>query len=236
MSKLSELRDQLHALGSPEKAKASQWFFKNGPGEYGEGDQFIGVSVPEQRRVAKQFLDLPLADAETLLQSPFHEERLVALIILVSQFQHSDQPTQKVIYDFYLSHTDRVNNWDLVDSSAEYIVGPWLQDKDKSILTKLAASASVWERRIAMVATFHYIKQGQSDQALLIAELLLHDKHDLIQKAVGWMLREIGKRCSRAIEEQFLRDHYAGMPRTTLRYAIEHFPESQRQAYLHGKV
>ncbi|HXH27113.1 MAG TPA: DNA alkylation repair protein [Candidatus Acidoferrum sp.] len=236
MSQLTDLRHQLHALGSPEKVTSSQWFFKTGPGQYGEGDEFIGVTVPEQRTVARHFRDLPLPDLQQLLLSPIHEERLEALFILVGQYQRGDAPTQKAIYEFYLAHADRVNNWDLVDSSAEYIVGPWLQDKDRTILTKLAASPSLWERRIAMLATFHYIKQGDAGPALQIAELLLHDQHDLIQKAVGWMLREIGKRCSRAIEEQFLSRHYTEMPRTMLRYAIEHFPEDRRQAYLHGTV
>lgn len=236
MPTLASLRTTLHALGSPEKAKTSAWFFKTGPGQYGEGDVFIGVTVPEQRKVAQRYKDLPLADAEQLLLSPIHEERLVALIILVGQFIQGEEAIREVICDFYLAHTDRVNSWDLVDSSAEYIVGAWLQDKDKTVLTTLAQSESIWERRIAMLATFHGIKQGDPTEALKIAELLLHDKHDLIQKAVGWMLREIGKRCSREAEEAFLLKHYKNMPRTTLRYAIEHFPKERREDYLKGTV
>lgn len=236
MDTLASLRTALHALGFSEKAKSSARFFKTGPGQYGEGDVFIGVTVPEQRKVARQYQDLPLADAEQLLLSSIHEERLVALIILVGQFIRGDEATKETIYHFYLAHTDRVNNWDLVDSSAEYIVGSWLQNKDKAILVKLAQSESIWERRIAMLATLHYIKQGDPTVALKIAELLLHDKHDLIQKAVGWMLREIGKRCSREVEEAFLLKHYKTMPRTILRYAIEHFPKERREGYLKGAV
>lgn len=229
---LSDLKKDLQKLSSPEKAKASAWFFKTGAGQYGEGDQFIGVTVPEQRVVAKKYKDLPLVEAEQLLKSTTHEERLVALIILVEQFKKADGPTKKEIHDFYLSHTDRVNNWDLVDLSAEYIVGGYLVDKPKDVLYKLAHSESLWERRIAMISTYYYIKQGESKYTLEIAQILINDKHDLIQKAVGWMLREVGKRCSQEILIKFLDKHAATMPRTALRYAIEHFPEEKRQKYL----
>lgn len=232
MSDVADFRMALTALGSPEKAEKLSRFFKSGPGQYGEGDTFIGVTVPEVRTVAKRYYHLSLQDTEQLLTSAIHEERLAALIILVHQFSTGDQAVRKEIYDFYLAHTKWVNNWDLVDSSAEFIVGPWLQDKDRAVLQKLARSELVWDRRIAVLATFHYIKQGDPTEALKIISILLHDEHDLIQKATGWMLREIGKRCSEAAEREFLDTHYKGMPRTTLRYAIERFPSDLQLQYL----
>jgi len=231
---LSLLRSDMQSLSSPERASASARFFKSGPGQYGEGDQFMGISVPDQRKVAKNYRNLPLTDLEQLLISPIHEERLIALIILVHQFKLGDEPTQEIIYNFYLAQTAHINNWDLVDSSAEFIVGPWLEHRDKHILVTLAHSRNLWERRIAMVSTFHYIKQGHPEEAFKIATLLLHDSEDLIHKAVGWMLREIGKRCGQDVEETFLLQHYRTMPRTMLRYAIEHFPADRRQQYLSG--
>jgi 3-methyladenine DNA glycosylase AlkD len=231
---LADLRRDLRAVATPAKAQASAWFFKTGPGQYAEGDQFIGVTVPEQRVIAKRYRDLPLEQTEQLVTSPIHEERLTGLIILVAQYERGDEAVRREIYNFYLSHTAHINNWDLVDSSAELIVGPYLQDRDRSILMKLAKSDSLSERRIAMLATFYYIKQGDSTEALKIAEILLHDPHDLIQKAVGWMLREIGNRCGRDVEEAFLLTHYQTMPRTMLRYAIERFEPERRQAYLRG--
>lgn len=236
MTQLAAIRADLRSLGSPEKAKASAWFFKTGPGQYGEGDVFIGVTVPEQRKIAHNYAELPLSVVETLLRSQVHEERLTALLILVKQFMRGDDAARALIYDFYLAHTACINNWDLVDASAEYIVGSWLQDKDSFVLERLARSDSVWERRIAILATFYDIKRGEPTKALKIADLLLHDTHDLIQKAVGWMLREIGKRCSVAIEEEFLRTRYKSMPRTMLRYAIERLPKERREKYLRGAV
>jgi 3-methyladenine DNA glycosylase AlkD len=236
MSKLTELRNELSLASSAEKANNSARFFKTGPGQYGESDIFIGISVPDQRKIAKNYEDLSLNELENLLKSKIHEERLISLIILVNKFQHGNQDTKANIYNFYISHTININNWDLVDSSAEYIVGPWLENKDKSILTSLARSNVIWERRIAMLATFHYIKQEDPKDALKIAELLLNDNHDLIQKAVGWMLREIGKRCSLKVEEKFLAHHYKSMSRTTLRYAIERFPKTRREQYLKSLV
>lgn len=230
------MKAELKAFGSPEKARTASRFFKTGPGQYGEGDVFIGVTVPEIRSVAKRYLDLPLRDVEGLIMSAVHEERLTALIILVYQFNKGTNETKKAIYDFYVAHTAYINNWDLVDSSAEFIVGPWLADKDKTILVELAHSDLVWERRIAMLATFDYIKQGDSTEALKIATLLLKDEHDLIQKAVGWMLREIGKRCSEAVEKDYLQKYYKTMSRTTLRYAIERFPKDVRDVYLSGSI
>lgn len=232
------VQDELAAFGSPERAAGSARFFKTGAGQYGEGDIFIGVTVPEIRRVAKRHAALPLADLEDLLHSPVHEHRLTALLILVAQYARGDAAARERIYHLYLRNTDRVNNWDLVDSSAEHIVGPWLQDRpDKmAVLRRLAASESLWERRIAMLATFAYIKQGRAEEALQVADLLLADTHDLIHKAVGWMLREIGKRCGEATEEAFLLPRYRTMPRTMLRYAIERFPEDRRRAYLRGDL
>jgi 3-methyladenine DNA glycosylase AlkD len=229
---LKTLQTQLRKHASTKKAKASAWFFKTGVGQYGEGDKFIGVTVPEQRKIAKKFNDLSLNEIGQLLKSPIHEERLVALFILVDQFKKGDETTKKKIYDFYLSNTKKVNNWDLVDSSAGYIVGIYLYDKPKDILYQLARSKNLWERRIAMISTSYFIAQGDPKDALKIAEILIDDPHDLIQKAVGWMLREVGKRCSEKDLTSFLDKHAAAMPRTALRYSIERLPEPTRQHYL----
>lgn len=235
METLSDLKAALRKTATSEKAKASAWFFKTGPGQYGEGDQFIGATVPEQRKVARAFKDLPLDQVEKLLKSPIHEERLVALFILVGQFQKADEKTKKEIYEFYLSNTDRVNNWDLVDSSAGYILGTYLLDKPRDILYKLAQSKSLWERRIAAISTLAFIMKGEAADTLKIAEILLDDKEDLMHKAVGWMLREVGKRVSKAELVSFLKKYYSRLPRTTLRYAIEHFPPERRKNFLLGK-
>lgn len=234
----SEIKKDLRHAANPEKAVFFPRFFKAGPGEYAEGDKFLGVTVPNQRKIAKKYKDLPLKEIEELIESPWHEERLTGLFILIHAFQKGDLAKQKDIYDFYMSHTAYVNNWDLVDSSAGYIVGVYLSDKSEKmrVLTKLAKSELLWDRRIAMIATFAYIMKGQSGEALVIAEILLHDKHDLIQKAVGWMLRETGKRCDRQLLEDFLARHYKTMPRTTLRYAIEHFDAPTRKKYLLGEI
>jgi 3-methyladenine DNA glycosylase AlkD len=232
--KLIQLKSELRQAVNPEKAAFFPRFFKAGPGEYAEGDRFLGVTVPQQRAIAKQFKDLPLEQIEQLILSRWHEERLTGLFILVGQYQKADEMNKKLIYDFYMAHTTQINNWDLVDSSAEYIVGPWLENRPEKmkILMKLAGSSLLWNRRIAMLATFHYIKQGRADEALMIADQLLHDPHDLIQKAVGWMLREIGKRADQALLIDFLEHHAATMPRTSLRYAIEHFTPERRQYFL----
>lgn len=227
---------ELKALADPERAKNSARFFKTGPGQYGEGDVFIGVTVPEQRQVAKRHAHLPLSEVEKLLGSKIHEVRLTALIILVSQYRRGGQTEQELIYDFYLAHSRCVDNWDLVDSSASYIVGSHLQNSDRAILYELARSENIWERRIAIIATAHFIAQRESKDTFAIAEILLTDTHDLIHKAVGWMLREVGKSCGQEVLELFLRAHYHDMPRTMLRYAIEKFPESLRQQYLKGQV
>lgn len=232
---LKQLKKDLRIFARPEKVKAYQRFFKTGPGEYGEGDIFIGVTVPNTRCVAKKYRDLSFADVSSLLKSRVHEERLAALLILIEQFKKADAKKQEKIYKFYLSNTKYINGWDLVDLSAHKIVGPYLKDKPKDILKKLARSNSLWERRIAVISTFHYINQGNSALSLEIAEMLLKDDHDLIHKAVGWMLREIGKRCSEKILTGFLDKHTTQMPRTMLRYSIEKFPESKRKYYLNLK-
>ena len=234
MSKVAELKAELKKAGGPERAKQSAYYFKTAEGQYGFGDVFIGVSVPNQRAIAKNYRDLPLVEVEKLLQSKIHEERLTASIILVDQFKKADDATKKDIYDFYLRNTRYINNWDIIDGSAGYIVGEYLVGKDKSVLTKLAKSDSIWERRMAIISTFAFIMRGEPTETLKIAAILVLDDHDLIQKAVGWMLREVGKRCSQEAEEDFLKEHYKTMPRTMLRYAIERFDEPKRQAYMKG--
>ncbi|MBI4847746.1 MAG: DNA alkylation repair protein [Nitrospirae bacterium] len=228
---LKQLRTDLRKLANPEKAKILSRFFKTGKGQYGEGDVFLGIKVPEQRRIAKKYPDLPLSEIEKLLHSKIHEERLVALLILIIQYGKAGDEGKKAIYDFYLNNTQRINNWDLVDLSAPNISGDYLIDKDRRILYKLANSESLWERRIAVMSTFAFIRKNDFEATLRIAEVLLIDRHDLIQKAVGWMLREVGKR-DQNIEEAFLKKHYKAMPRTMLRYAIERFEEGKRRAYL----
>ena len=232
------ITEQLEALASPEDAKNLSWFFKTGPGEYGEGDSFRGIRVPALRKLVQQSRDLPHADVLGLLHSPWHEDRLLALFIWVEQYQRGDLARRRQIFDDYLAHTAQINNWDLIDSSAGQIVGAQLlanaQNEDPNErLTQLALSPSLWERRIAILATSHFIRHDSYAQTLHIADLLLQDRHDLIHKAVGWMLREVGKR-NVAVEEAFLQSRYQTMPRTMLRYAIEKFPEERRKAYLHG--
>lgn len=227
----SDICRRLRALGDREKAEVLQRFFKTGKGEYAEGDVFVGLRVPEIRRLAKEHHGLPLAEIIHLLHSPIHEARLLALFILVRAYRQGDPVLQRKIFNLYLKNTRFINNWDLVDASAEHIVGPYLKDRPRSPLHALAASDLLWDRRISIMATFHYIKRGEFAETLHIAERLLRDPEDLIHKAVGWMLREIGKR-DRPTEEAFLKRHYRGMPRTMLRYAIEKFPEALRQQYL----
>jgi 3-methyladenine DNA glycosylase AlkD len=226
---------RLQMLGSKEKAQVLQRFFKTGPGEYGEGDVFVGLRVPEIRKLAKEYRVLPFSEIILLLQSPIHEARLLALLILVLIYKQGDASLQNQIYDLYLKNTRFINNWDLVDASAEHIIGHYLQYRGRSPLHSLAKSILLWDRRISIMATFHYIKNGEYAETLRIAELLLRDSEDLIHKAVGWMLREIGKR-DHHTEEEFLKVHYKNMPRTMLRYAIEKFPETLRQQYLRGEI
>jgi 3-methyladenine DNA glycosylase AlkD len=232
---LLPIQKQLRALASPEVARIQQGFFKTGPGQYGEGDVFLGIKVPVLRALAKQQRDSSLTTMQTLLDSKFHEERVFALLLLMQFYQRADEVGQQAAFDLYLGNTHRINNWDLVDISAPHIVGRHLQDKPRKLLHRLAKSASLWERRIAIIATFHFIRLDDFADTLQIAQTLLHDEHDLMHKAVGWMLREIGKR-DLASEEVFLKQHHRNMPRTMLRYAIERFPEPKRKNYLNGKV
>ncbi|CAG0992038.1 MAG: DNA alkylation repair protein [Candidatus Methanoperedens sp.] len=227
------IKEELQEIQDPEKAKILLKFFKTGKGQYGEGDIFLGIKVPEQRKIAKKYSTIPLDDISQLLKSKFHEFRLTSLLILVLKYKKEDFNGKKEIIDFYLSHMENINNWDLVDSSAPYILGDFLLDKDKSILYRLAKSDNLWERRTAILSTFAFIKNNKFEDALNIAEILLFDKHDLIHKAVGWMLREIGKRDGRT-EEEFLEKHHRIMPRTMLRYAIEKFDNDKKKFYLRG--
>lgn len=232
---LTALRRDIRALGSPERASHSLRFFRTGPGEYGEGDKFYGLTVPEMRAIAKRYRDLDHRDVVELLQSEWHEDRLIALILMVDGYQRGDQSRRDSIHRSYLANTRRINNWDLVDASAGSIVGGHLDSREISLLEKLARSQDLWERRIAIVATFHFIKRGELAPTLRIAQMLLKDSHDLIHKAVGWMLREVGKR-DRKVLDGFLAKHYRDMPRTMLRYAIERHPESIRKRYLAGTI
>jgi 3-methyladenine DNA glycosylase AlkD len=234
--KATDVLADLHTAADPAKAVLSASFFKTGPGQYGEGDTFIGVTVPRQRAIAaKYFRDLSLDETIQLLKGPIHEQRLTALIILVEKFNRADSVVQDQIYALYLENTAYINNWDLVDASASYIVGPYLEHRDRSILMTLAKSNSLWERRIAIVASGYFIRYGQYADTLRLATMLLRDTHDLIHKAVGWMLREVGKRDRKALEG-FLATHYRTMPRTMLRYAIEHFEPEVRLRYLKGNI
>jgi 3-methyladenine DNA glycosylase AlkD len=226
-------QQRLRSLADPVVAAGSARFFKTGPGEYGEGDIFIGIKSPTLKTVAKEFKALPLGEVECLLHSDIHEDRTLALVILVGQFTKADDATRKRIYEIYLANTCHINNWDLVDISAPQIVGGYLEDRSRRPLDRLAKSASIWERRIAVVATHWFIRHDDIGDTLRIAEKLLTDKEDLIHKAVGWMLREVGKK-NVAVLEAFLGEHCRVMPRTMLRYAIERFPDQKRRAYLKG--
>ncbi len=234
---LEELKRELEELRNPEQAKIFQRFFKTGKGEYGEGDIFLGINVPAQRELARKYLILSLPKIQELLKSKIHEHRLIGLIILNEKYNKAkaNEEEKANIANFYLTNTKNINNWDLVDLSAQNILGDFLFDKKKDILYKLAGSENIWERRIAMISTFNFIKQEEFEDALRIAEILLKDNHDLIHKAVGWMLREIGKK-DKAVLESFLRQHYKDMPRTMLRYAVEKFPEERKRDYLNGNI
>lgn len=237
----AELHKLLLTKADPEKATLSQRFFKTGPGQYGEGDRFMGVIVPNIRQVAKEGKAISLKEIEKLLHSRWHEDRLLAVVLLVMQFKKGDDAAKKNIYDLYLANTTYVNNWDIVDSSARQIVGgylfgypnvypkryPWSR-----VLTDLAMSSSMWERRIAMIATFYWLAKGESEPTIQIAELLINDKEDLMHKAVGWSLREMGKQVNADVLREFLAKHAVTMPRTTLRYAIEHFSPDERKMWL----
>ena len=235
MNHIESLKKDLKKKSSKSKAKVMQNFFKTNPGEYAEGDVFLGVSVPETRKIAKKYSDLDIFSIQDLLNSKIHEERLLALLILVNNYQKSGEEQKYKILQFYLQNAKQINNWDLVDLTADKILGHYLQDKPKDILYQLASSNSLWEKRIAIISTFHFVKNNQFQDTLQISEILLNDKHDLIHKAVGWMLREIGKRSLPTLEA-FLKQNLKEMPRTALRYAIEKFSENKRQKYLNGKI
>ncbi len=230
----TQVKKALAAAADPGKAAFFPRFFKAGKGEYAEGDKFMGVTVPQMRVVAKRFSDLPLSVIEKLLADPWHEMRMIGLFVLVSQFEKGDAKRRKRIVDFYLSHLKGVNNWDLVDLSAYKILGEWLADKDRKKLYGLAKSNVLWERRIAIVSTYAFIRKNDLKDTFALAEILLHDRHDLMHKAVGWMLREAGKRDADALRS-FLAKHAATMPRTALRYAIEKFSETERRRWLSKK-
>ncbi len=232
---LVEIKKHLRKCSSRRKAKASRWFFKTGPGEYGEGDLFIGVTMPELRGIARLFADASDKNIEKLIKSAVHEERMLALLILVLNFKKGSPREKSTIHRFYKKHMFYVNNWDLVDCSAEHLMGTYLLEKSRRPLYKLARSKNLWYRRIAIVSTFSFIKKQQYEDTLAIAGMLINDKEDLIHKASGWMLREVGKR-SIVSEEGFLRKNYKAMPRTMLRYSIERFPEKKRKMYLSGKI
>ncbi|MDH4162886.1 MAG: DNA alkylation repair protein [Nitrospirota bacterium] len=227
----SVIQKRLRAFAAGEKAVILQRFFKTGPGQYGEGDRFLGVVVPDIRKVMKEFRDTPLAEVAKLLRSAWHEDRLLALLILVDQYERGSDALRNKVCALYLRNTRYINNWDLVDLSASKIVGAHLDGGSRALLYRFARSTSLWERRIAIIATFHFIRQNDFADTLALSEKLLADEHDLMHKAVGWMLREVGKR-DVAVLEGFLRKHHRAMPRTALRYAIERFPERKRKKYL----
>ncbi len=231
---------ELNRLADPEKKKVLQRFFKTGPGQYGEGDIFLGVTVPKIRQVVKKHASkISLPETVQLLQNQHHEIRMCALLILVQKYQKGTNEIKKQIYDIFLQNTNYINNWDLVDVTIPCVVGDYLYNQPqhitKIILQQLATSNNLWERRIAVISTFHFIRQDRFGETLEISQMLLNDEHDLIHKVVGWMLREVGKR-NQEVEEQFLRRNYKNMPRTMLRYAIERFEETKRQAYLQGEI
>ena len=235
---IEQIKRELASLSNPKEAPLKARFFRAYPGGYGEGDQFIGVTVPNQRKVAKKyFKEISLREIEVLLIEPIHEYRLTGVFMLVLKYQKTkDEQLQEEIVNTYLKCVEGINNWDLVDSSAHHILGPQLmRDEDTGLLYELAQSGSLWEQRIAVIATFHFINHGEFEDSLNIAEMLINHKHDLIHKAVGWMLREVGKR-DYNVEYSFLVKHYKKMPRTMLRYAIEKFPEDVRQGFLKGEI
>lgn len=234
-SPIKKLIQQLKACASPKKAKVLSWFFKTKPGQYGHGDIFMGVMVPDIRKIAKQnYCQVSVQQAFQFLKSKIHEQRLLALMILLLRYQRNPRE-RSTIFNAYLKSIQYINNWDLVDLTAPHIIGDYLLNKKRNILVKSAGSSLLWERRVAIIATFAFIRNGQFDDTLVIVKKLLNDEHDLIHKACGWMLREIGKRNIKILEK-FLAKNYKQMPRVMLRYAIERFPESRRKQYLAGRV
>lgn len=225
---ISEIRGKKNLI----RAEASSRFFKTGKGEYGEGDKFLGLTMPECRTIAKKYIQISLDEVEKLLNSQWNEERMIGLLIIVYKFEKASEKDRKTLYDFYIFHLYAANNWDLVDVTVPQVIGRYLLDKDWSILKKLARSQNLWERRIAILATFAFIYNDKPEPTLKIAKILLNDKHGLIHKAVGWMLREVGKRCSQKSLTDFLDIHYHVMPRTMLRYAVERFDDKLKRKYL----
>ena len=232
---LPQLIKELEKIADPKQAEISRRFFKTGQGEYGEGDIFLGIKVPVLRQITKNYYNLSLPKIQELLKSEIHEHRMVGIFILNQKYKKASEDEKANIFNFYMINTKRINNWDLVDLSAPNIVGDFLFDKKKNILYELVRSENLWERRIAIISTFAFIRKNEFKDGLAISELLLGDSHDLIHKAVGWMLREVGKR-EQEVEEKFLKAHYKKMPRTMLRYAIEKFEEGKRQGYLKGEI
>jgi len=234
MALLNKLKKELNSLKNPEQAEILQTFFKTKPGQYGEGDIFLGIKIPIQRKICEKY-NLTIAQIESLLNSKIHEYRLCALFILIDKYRKLDSKLKKKIFNFYLKNASKINSWDLVDLSAPNIIGDYLLEKDKKILYKLAKSKNLWEKRIAIVSTFIFIKNNHFKDTLKISEILLNDNHDLIHKSVGWMLREVGKKREKSLK-QFLKKHYKNMPRTMLRYSIEKFPEKLRKNYLNNNI
>ncbi|MDD2815379.1 MAG: DNA alkylation repair protein [Thiotrichaceae bacterium] len=234
MTKINELKQKLKQLADPINQQQAQRFFKTGKGEYAEGDIFLGIRTPVLRKLAAQYQDLSIDECENLLHSPIHEHRSLALMLWVAQFPKADKAQQQQLFERYLRNSPFINNWDLVDISAPTLVGKYLLEKNREILYKLVASEFLWERRIAVVATLTFIRQQQFDEILDFAKLLLNEPHDLIHKAVGWMLREVGKQ-NLSILVAFIHEYDTRLPRTTLRYAIEHFDEERRQFHLKRK-
>lgn len=232
---INEIRRSLNRLANKKDAAMQRGYFKMGKGEYAEGDIFIGVRTPKIRTLVKQYQHAPVSVPRQLLKSKIHDERVLALLMLVDLFGRSEELVQKSIFDFYLKNTCHINNWDLVDISAHKIVGVWLFKRNRTPIRKLVKSDSLWDRRISMVSTWHFIRNNDFKDTLKFAKSFLNDEEDLMHKATGWMLREVGKRDHKVLEG-FLKKHYLGMPRTMLRYAIEKFPETKRKKYLQGKI
>ena len=233
--KYQDIISRLNELANPEIAQHSQRYFKTGKGEYGYGDKFLGIRVPVLRKTVKEFKDTSITEIQKLIKSEYHEFRLISLLLMVQMFSKGEIDTKEKVVNLYLKNTKYINNWDLVDSSAPYIIGAWLFDKNRTILYKLALSDLMWERRIAIMSTAYFIKNYQYNDTLKISNTLLSDSEDLIHKAVGWMLREVGNRDIER-EEQYLKKYYKKMPRVMLRYAIEKFSKERRQAYLKGEI
>ncbi len=232
---VKKIKTELKKTGDKKIAAHSLKFFKTKKGEYGEGDKFLGIRVPVLRKIAKTYQDIAINDISELIKSKWHEQRLLSVLMIINAFKKGDQNIKKAIYELYLENTEFINNWDIVDISASNIAGAYLENKDKKPIYDLALSKNLWERRISIISTHHFIKNNDFKNALNISDILIKDKEDLIHKAVGWTLREVGKR-SLKTEEEFVKNRYKNMPRTMLRYAIERFEENKRKKYLKGEI